>query len=458
VTILQARVAAALRRGAEFKEQYDKRRELAYYRDMVEREQQVAKNIFHAICRRDQLDQPNIRYHLSPMSVFNGDLLLAAERPDAGLHILIGDFTGHGLAASIGTLPTSEIFYAMTAKGFDIVDIVAEINRRLRALLPLGMFLAVCAVDIDAEHTRARIWNGGIPDVLVRRAPGGGVERVAGRHLPLGIVSSSDLGRDVDRLDLHRDDCLYLYTDGVIEAENRDGQRFGQEALLEIVGSPGHEAAFDHIHESLERFRGDTQQSDDLTLLEYRCVPGRRAVPEIQAGHANAASRGVKTRWYLRLHLDPPALREFDPRPVVTQMLMDVQALYSHRQRLYTLVAEAFAFALEFGLLGMDPARRFDPQGRSAYQDAMAERLAALHEGCLEFHVSHEPRANGGALRFDITHAGAYPLPGPGVLDAGDHGGWMLRQLGEEVVIDNEERRLSVTYAWDNSPESQREG
>ncbi|NTU59957.1 MAG: SpoIIE family protein phosphatase, partial [Deltaproteobacteria bacterium] len=121
---------------------YAERRELAYYRDMMEREQAVAKTLFESVARNEALGTPNIRYVLSPMSMFNGDVLFSARTPAGDLHILLGDFTGHGLAASIGALPASDIFYAMAAKGFDLPAIAAEINARLVRLLPTGMFCA----------------------------------------------------------------------------------------------------------------------------------------------------------------------------------------------------------------------------------------------------------------------------------------------------------------------------
>lgn len=115
--------------------------------------QDVAHRVFQSIIIRDRLNLPNVRYSLSPKSVCNGDLLLVAEKPDGGTSLLIGDFTGHGLAASIGSPPTAEIFYAMSTKGFGIADVIAEINRRLTELLPVGIFLAACGIEFNSTQS-----------------------------------------------------------------------------------------------------------------------------------------------------------------------------------------------------------------------------------------------------------------------------------------------------------------
>ena len=49
---------------------------------------------------------------MSPMALFNGDVLLADISPTGSLMVLLGDFTGHGLPAAIGSMPLASIFMA----------------------------------------------------------------------------------------------------------------------------------------------------------------------------------------------------------------------------------------------------------------------------------------------------------------------------------------------------------
>jgi len=130
---------------------------LTSHHQHLQREYEVAKKLFNTIVHPGCLDAPHLKYLLSPMAIFNGDLLLAARQPSGGLHIMVGDFTGHGLPAAVGAIPMSDIFYSMTAKGDAISDIVAEANQKLKAILPTGVFCAACLLEFNATYSTLNV-------------------------------------------------------------------------------------------------------------------------------------------------------------------------------------------------------------------------------------------------------------------------------------------------------------
>ena len=143
---------------------------LAFRNEELNQEQEFAQKIFSNIVDPGFLDAVNIKYLLSPMSVFNGDLLLVEQDQSRGQFVMLGDFTGHGLRAALGTIPVSETFRSMVRRGFSIEDIVDEINRKLKEILPVGVFLCACVIHIDTIRNKLSVWNGSLPDLLV---PGG---------------------------------------------------------------------------------------------------------------------------------------------------------------------------------------------------------------------------------------------------------------------------------------------
>lgn len=84
---------------------------IARHHDYLLNEQRVAKAVFDKVAHSGCLNAPNIRYLQSPYALFNGDLLLAAFTPAGDMHVLLGDFTGHGLPAAVGAMPLAEVFY-----------------------------------------------------------------------------------------------------------------------------------------------------------------------------------------------------------------------------------------------------------------------------------------------------------------------------------------------------------
>ena len=132
----------------------------------------MAKAVFDKVTHSGCLDAPNIRYLQSPYAVFNGDLMLAAFKPSGGMHVLLGDFTGHGLPAAIGAMPLAEVFYGMTAKGYSLAEVLREINAKLKRILPVGVFCCATLLNISFQRQVVEVWSGGLPDGYLLRSDG----------------------------------------------------------------------------------------------------------------------------------------------------------------------------------------------------------------------------------------------------------------------------------------------
>ncbi len=451
-TLLFSRINALLKMGGIYRQQFKEREELAYYHAMMETEQQLAKSIFSSIVHQDYLDRDNIQYTLSPMSIFNGDVLLSATTPNGHEYILLGDFTGHGLTASVGTLPVSEIFYAMTAKGFALSMIIGEINRRLRRLLPVGMFMAAYAIDIDQHEDTLSVWGGGIPDLLLRRVQDNSLECIQAKNLPLGIVDNADLTLDMEIIPVQPGDRFYIYTDGVTETENKDGGMLGSEALQRVISASTHEQnIYAAIMSALDDFRAGHEQSDDITLLEYT-YRRRDVLERVEQCVMSGQSTTMNAEWSMQLKLDPSAIRRFDPRPLLTQLIIDVQGLYSYRSRLYTVLSELFSNAVDYGLLGMKSSDKLGVEGVRNYALERQKRLDALSSGYIVIRLKNTPQADGGgSLSLTVEDSGdgfdfekIQLMPDQKAVK----GLQLLARLSDELVFEGAGNRVTVKCHW----------
>lgn len=119
----------------------------------LQRQYDVAAEVFSKIMRSNERRCGNVKNLLSSMETASGDLALSVPKPSGGMYAFLGDFTGHGLSAAIGAVPVANIFFAMTDKNYSICDIAAEINAKLKETLPVGMYLAACLrVGILLRH------------------------------------------------------------------------------------------------------------------------------------------------------------------------------------------------------------------------------------------------------------------------------------------------------------------
>ena len=451
-TMLFSRINSLLKMGGSYHQQYKERKELAYYHGVMESEQKLAKSIFNSIVHQDYLDRDNIRYTLSPMSIFNGDMLLSAITPNGHEYILLGDFTGHGLTASVGTLPVSEIFYSMTAKGFTLTSIISEINQRLKKLLPVGMFMATFAIDVNRHQNVISVWGGGIPDLLLKRVRNSEVEPITAKNLPLGIVESEDLEMVMQIIPVDEGDRFYIYTDGVVETENREGGMFGATALLDVISQAGKDDnIYQAIMDGLERFRDGHEQSDDITLLEYTYVTSD--LPHLFDEVKASPVQSLKSHWKMNLDLDAAAIKTYDPRPMLAQMITDLQGLHSFRGQIYTILSELFNNALDYGLLKMDSAIRQQTDGVLKYNQMKQEKLKALSEGNIRIQLENVITSETtGKLCIAIEDSGDgfdYNDLIEGQVQGDNHRGLgLVSQLSDKIHFDAPGNKVRVECHW----------
>ncbi|NNM52993.1 MAG: fused response regulator/phosphatase [Pseudomonadales bacterium] len=374
-------------------------------REHLVREQAVAKAVFDSIAHHGALDLPNIRYLISPMSVFNGDVMLVARQPSGGLSIFLGDFTGHGLPAAIGTMPLSEIFYGMTSKGFSLRDIAAEINRKLKSILPVGIFCCANLLDLSFRNRTIEVWTGGMPDNVIFNRRTKEIKRLVSHHLALGVLGPDRFRYDPYFIEMDPDDVVYLWSDGIPETNNMAGEMFGEDRLLEVFSRVDGQHIFDGIVRSVQSFSGQQQQSDDHTLLEIAMLE-EKELPDMDDVAVGTAKNLGASHWRMDFELKDSSLIHFDPLPLLTHMIMEAPGLKRRASQVYTLLAELYSNALDHGVLRLDSGLKRTPDGFAEYYRLRTERLQQLNKAKICFRLAHEPSEVGGVLFIEVEDSG----------------------------------------------------
>lgn len=386
----------------------EQRDQIARHHDDLLHEQAVAKQVFDNIAHTGCLDAPSVRYFLSPLAVFNGDVMVAAVRPCGSIMVLLGDFTGHGLPAAIGAMPLASIFYGMVKKGFSLVDVLREINLRLHQILPIGVFCCATIVDMNFTKGTVKLWNGGLPDCYIYRSDTGSVETVASNHLPLGIVGDLAFKDDCQTIEMAPGDRLYLWSDGIIESRNPQGDMFGEERLMRLFREHGQspqrqDSVYDKILAAIHEY-AEGGRDDDLSLVELTMLP-----PDHVAGHLPGVTShryGGLMEWSLSLELKPSTFRMFDPLPLLLSILVEVPGLRTHSGVLYTVLAELYSNALEHGVLGLPSTWKASAEGFERYYRERQQRIEALEDGFVHFDLQHELQDHGGRLTIAVRDSG----------------------------------------------------
>ncbi len=458
--IFKAKMLAAERTRDLHRKIREQHKELSVLHGYMQRELEIAEQIFTNAVAAPNIALDSIQSLLRPAATFNGDLLLTAWRPSGELNILLGDFTGHGLTAAVGALPVSEVFRAMTKKGFAASDILEELNNKLSTLLPVDMFMAACFLTVDTESRSAAVWNGGMPDILVVSKEGAVLKSLPSVHRPLGISGSLEKKLKAERVELNIDDHILLLSDGLLDARDPDGQMFGQTRLEQLVQSSGSGAAvFGMLTEALDDFCQDCPQDDDITLVSIPCRPELVANGQ-EKNNISTEPRGNRgnSLWQWSLELHGSGLRTTDPVPLAVAQFQELQHPGTQREVLYTVLSELFSNALDHGVLGLSSASKNSAEGFSSYYAEREKRLSVIDEGYVRIGLAHLPEGQGGRLTIRVEDSGEgfdyRTVFRNAELNLSDNAGYagrgipLLKELCESLRFEGTGNCVEAVYVW----------
>ena len=281
------------------------RERLEIYQATTEQELRLAHHIFQTITSENARKPAPLELWTRPMGLFNGDLLLHEYSPSGQLHVMLCDFTGHGLSAAIGAIPVSDVFLGMSKKGYGIHEIAAEINHKLKRILPTGHFCAACLMSINQDEQGMEIWNGGLPPVLIMGEDRKIMRRVASSKLPLGVASPSEFNAQTEMFSLQDVRSMFIYSDGLTEARNDQDEMLGQTMLEQMIQTaPCADSWLDGIKSKITGFLGDCALSDDLSLLHVQCnTPYSFSIIAAASNPGQLAAEPLPGSWCIELQL-----------------------------------------------------------------------------------------------------------------------------------------------------------
>jgi sigma-B regulation protein RsbU (phosphoserine phosphatase) len=191
------------------------------------------------------------------------------------LGVAIADVSGKGVPASIIMAICRSVLRSQAAGNPSPADVLQKVNRQIYPDIKEDMFISMAYLILD--HVRGTVTlsrAGHDAPILFDHAT-----RSATPVKPPGMVVGIDSGSVFDRitgdfaLELKRDDCLLLYTDGVTEALDANGDEFGPERMIESVKASAPEGAsaiISGLIDELRSFVGSQPQNDDITLIAIR--------------------------------------------------------------------------------------------------------------------------------------------------------------------------------------------
>jgi sigma-B regulation protein RsbU (phosphoserine phosphatase) len=263
-----ASVAALKIRNVNLAEEAEERRRLA-------RELALARRIQEALLPAELPELPGWELHAEnvPSRGVSGDYYSVRLFDDGHLVLLLADVSGKGIGASLLTASLEALAEAPIEDRLPPDEVFLRLSRGIFRRTPPEKYATAFLVVADLRDGTLQWANAGhCPGILVRG--GGTTERLGPTGLPLGLLGEGTYETRESRL--QEGDLLYLYTDGITEAENPEGEELGSSRLeTELVRSGGRPAAevATRIEDLVSGFARGIPIADDRTVLVLRrCV------------------------------------------------------------------------------------------------------------------------------------------------------------------------------------------
>ncbi len=253
----------------ELQTAYDQLEETTTAKERIESELRIARDIQmsmvpQAFPERSDLDLYGL---MSPAKEVGGDLY-SFEIIDNQLYFCLGDVSGKGVPASLFMAQAIRLFRAMAKERRKPSDIATRLNNELSENNDNGMFVTMFIGEADLTTGHLYYCNAGHNPPLL---DGEFIEVES--NAPIGLWPEIDF--EGDELDNISGKLLFIYTDGLNEAENLAQEQYGNDKLQQMMQQMKSDTAkqvIDAFSLSVESHRNGIAPNDDLTMLAIRCL------------------------------------------------------------------------------------------------------------------------------------------------------------------------------------------
>ncbi|KAA1156602.1 fused response regulator/phosphatase [Pseudoalteromonas fuliginea] len=437
--ILHAKIKAHSRTRQLSKKANQQKELLQYHHNQNEREHEIIEHIFNNSLENQDKFKDHLDFNLSPASMFNGDMFLVAQSPIGNLYCMLGDFTGHGLAAAIGALPASRAFYRMVSKGMAVNDVASEINTLLYNLLPGHMFCAATIIELSSSGKSISAWLGGLPDAYLIDQNGDVKQVLESQHMALGILDEDEFEHEVIHFETDHETRLAFATDGIIETTNKNDVFFGEERFLKTLKSKPM-VSCENIVGYVSEFADGSEQQDDVSIVLLNCLP--------LASQEQVRETFSTLAFNLSLSLNAKQIKQTDPVYDLVNILSGVGGLKDHRSNIFLLLSEAYNNSLDHGVLGLDSNIKLQEDGFFKYYEMREKALAVLSDAMIIIDMRYCPDTL--SLYFIICDSGRGFNRGESALSATNsefgRGLSLLKEIAEKVTYNASGNQVEMCY------------
>ena len=208
---------------------------------------------------------------MTPAKEVGGDLYGYLLEDDK-LYFVLGDVSGKGVPASLFMAQATRLFMTLAKQGMMPAEICTRMNDALSGEdNESGMFVTLFLGLVDLTTGHLDFCNAGHNSPVIGSDESHGDFLDMLPNAPIGLWPGLEYeGEQIDNI---KGRPLFIYTDGLNEAENQQLEQFGDDRLLDILRHTRFDTAqhvIEHLNEAVEQHRNGAEPNDDLTMLCLR--------------------------------------------------------------------------------------------------------------------------------------------------------------------------------------------
>ncbi|MBT5346587.1 SpoIIE family protein phosphatase [bacterium] len=240
--------------------------------ERMSEELSVAASIQRSVLPKSVPSVPNfdIVCKTRPSEEIGGDSFAVRELNDE-YFLYIGDVTGHGAPAGLIMMMVSTLFDVLLADFPDCKDVAVNINHILTPRVNATMFMTSLFFQYSPSNKYIEYTGCGHEHIIIYRADEGVTEVMPAGGIALAMSDDISSIAEKKKINLSKGDVICLYSDGITEAMNENGELFGLDHLSDLVKKYSHQNTsldiFSSISKDLSDFTNKTVQIDDMTLI-----------------------------------------------------------------------------------------------------------------------------------------------------------------------------------------------
>jgi serine phosphatase RsbU (regulator of sigma subunit)/anti-sigma regulatory factor (Ser/Thr protein kinase) len=260
---LATQAAPALRVAQLARQQQQEARE----RERMEQELRVARVIQQTLLPKQipDLQGWHLAAHWQPARAVSGDFYDFFEYPDGKLGVVTGDVTDKGVPAALVMATTRSILRSASERLESPRQVLSRANEVLCTDIPHNMFVTCLFILVDLQTGEMIFANAG--HNLPYKRTDSGVDELRATGMPLGLLPGMEY--EEKRAMLMPGESVLLFSDGLIEAHNPQGEMFGFPRLHQVMEhNPGGSSLIPLLLDELATFTGlGWEQEDDVTFV-----------------------------------------------------------------------------------------------------------------------------------------------------------------------------------------------